>query len=94
MSQASDWGRSTEMRDAILSRVALVKEAIALEAAGGDWEPMHAAAVLGVSRSTLYKIPYIMRRASHPTGRGRGKPVRIRPQVVREWQRMNTGPSR
>lgn len=79
------------MEQPTIDRVKLLAEAKAIEDAGGDWEVAHAAAVLGVARSTLYKIPYIMRRAVHPMGKGRGRPVRVPPAVVRMWQQMNTG---
>lgn len=79
------------MTQATIDRVRLLEEAAAIEAAGGVWEVAHAAAVLGVARSTLYKIAFIMRRAVHPTGKGHGRPVRIPPAVVRLHQANNTG---
>lgn len=79
------------MTQATIDRVKLIEEAKAIEAAGGDWEVTHAAAILGIARSTLYKIPFIMRRAVHPTGKGPGRPVRIPPSVVRLHQANNTG---
>jgi hypothetical protein len=74
----------------VSARVRYLTEARAIEDAGGDWDITHAAAVLGVARSTFYKIPYIMRRAVHPMGKGKGRPVRIPPLVVRLWQSLNT----
>ena len=79
------------MEQATIDRAQLLAEAKLIEDAGGDWDVAHAAAVLGVARSTFYRIGYIMRRAVYPTGKGRGRPVRIPPSVVRLWQSMNTG---
>jgi predicted transcriptional regulator len=75
----------------VATRVELLEEAKALEVAGGDWTVEQAAAVLGVARATLFVNEWIMRRAIHPMGKGKGRPVRIPPSVIRLWQSMNTG---
>jgi hypothetical protein len=79
------------MRKAMVTRVELLEEAKAVEQAGGDWTVEQAAAVLGIARATLFTNAWIMRRAIHPMGKGRGRPVRIPPAVIRLWQSMNTG---
>lgn len=79
------------MTKATIDRVAILEEAQAIEKAGGDWDVVQAATVLGVARSTLYTIPFIMRRAVYPLGKGKGRPVRIPPAVVRLHQAQNTG---
>jgi hypothetical protein len=45
---------------ATIERIGVLKEAIAIEKAGGDWSLKHVLAVLGCSKSTLYRNKWLM----------------------------------
>lgn len=67
-------------------RLKLLREAIEIERAGGDWTMKQAAAVLGVHLTTLYDIPFLTERVVRVRRR-----VYLRPADVRLYQAINTG---
>jgi hypothetical protein len=64
-----------------------LRTALAIEAAGGDWSVPQAAAVLGVSRRTFYRLPYFRQRLLRPSPNR----VTVRPADVRLYQALNSG---
>lgn len=71
-----------------IERVALLTEAAAIEAAGGDWRISHVCAVLDCHRSSLYRSRWLKSRMI----RGPGG-VRMRPRDVRLFQQLQTAGS-
>lgn len=69
-------------------RISLIKEAIALEEAGGTWEIKHAAAVCGKSPSFMRNsdCPKHMEPAGPRARKGQGKVVLL-PAEVRAWKK-------
>ncbi len=66
----------------LADRLKILEEATALEAAGGDWNMRHVAAVLNCSRPTIYNTYWLMRISRRVGKRGR----RWTPREVRAAQ--------
>lgn len=62
-----------------LDRLAILNDAAAIEAAGGEWRVEHVSAVLDCARSTVYNTPWLLRIARRVGKRG----LRFRPADVR-----------
>lgn len=73
------------------TRLELLKDAAALEAAGGQWSALHVAAVLGMARKTVYDTPWL-RKIALPLGNGRHSwdPATVRKQQQVEAARRST----
>lgn len=69
-----------------IERVAVLREATAIEQAGGDWRIRHVCAVLDCHRSSLYRDPWLKARMIHGPGG-----VTIPPKDVRLYQQLHTG---
>jgi hypothetical protein len=74
---------------ATIDRLAILEEALALEAKGGDWAVRHILAVLDCHRSTLYRNRWLMSRAIRQPGG-----IAFHPSDVRLMQANNTGAAR
>lgn len=69
-----------------VTRIDIVAEATALEKAGGDWSLRHTCAMLGCSRASLYRNPWLMsKRIQQPGG------FVWHPRDVRLYQALQTG---
>lgn len=74
-----------------VDRVEILKDAAAIEAAGGQWNAHHVAALLGIARKTVYDIAWL-RRIAKPSGNGRHSwiPAEVRRQQEIESKRVTT----
>jgi hypothetical protein len=74
-----------------LTRLELLAEATAIEAAGGQWNALHVGAVLGMARKTVYDTPWL-RKIALPRGNGRHSwdPATVRKQQQAEAARRST----
>jgi hypothetical protein len=74
---------------ATIERIGVLKEAIAIEKAGGDWSVRHVIAVLGCHRSRLYRNTWLMsKKIKQPGG-----PV-WHARDIRLFQALQTGQRR
>jgi hypothetical protein len=73
------------------ARLELLAEATAIEQAGGQWNALHVAAVLGMARKTVYDTPWL-RKIALPLGNGRHSwdPATVRKQQQVEASRRST----
>jgi hypothetical protein len=77
------------MTKATIARVDLIREATALEKAGGEWKLRHVLAVLDCHKATLYRNRWLMSRAIRQPGG-----VAFKPADIRLYQANNTGVAR
>lgn len=70
-----------------IERVALLREATALEQAGGTWNVRHVCAVLDCHRATLYRSRWLMSRMIH----GPGARKTFHPSDIRLYQQNHMG---
>jgi hypothetical protein len=77
------------MTRATIARVDLIREATALEKAGGEWKLRHVLAVLDCHKATLYRNRWLMARAIRQPGG-----VAFKPTDIRLYQANNTGDAR
>jgi hypothetical protein len=70
------------------ARLELLKDATAIEAAGGQWTALHVGAILGLARKTVYDTAWL-RRIAKPAGNGtwRWDPAQVRRQQDVEAKR-------
>lgn len=68
-------------------RVAVLKQAAEIEAAGGQWESQHVAALLGLARKTIYDTAWL-NRIKKPAGNGTWRWI---PAEVRRQQEIEAG---
>lgn len=73
------------------ARLEILKDATAIEAAGGQWNALHVGAVLGMARKSVYDTPWL-RRIALPLGNGRFSwdPATVRKQQQVEAARRST----
>jgi hypothetical protein len=77
------------MAEDTIDRVALLKEAAEIEAAGGEWKMRHVAAVVDCARSTVYNTPWLLAIARRVGKRG----LRWLPAEVRARKRLTDSPT-
>lgn len=67
-----------------MANLEVLREALAIESAGGDWKMKHVQAVLNCARSTVYQTPYLTKLRKRVGKRG----VRWTPREVRSYQAL------